>query len=160
MNFLHKSGVNRFSIGVQCLDDKILNGQNRKALSKDIKKALEILTEKKVYYNVDLIYGLPGQSQESWLNSLRTLVDEFAVPEFTLYRFRVGRETDLKSSDSDFSQDPRLIEKLMFAEAADFFKKKGYSRVRPCHWVDRNYSEAWESYRFAPHRQAADIMYR
>jgi coproporphyrinogen III oxidase-like Fe-S oxidoreductase len=150
VNFLHKSGVNRFSIGVQCLDDKVLMRQHRKALAIDIKKALGVLTKKEVYYNVDLIYGLPGQSQESWLNSFKTLVYEFAVPEFTLYKFRVGRETDLKSSDSDFSQDSRLIEKLMFAEATDFFKKRGYLRVRPCHWVDRNYSKAWESYKFAP----------
>ena len=150
VNFLHKSGVNRFSIGVQCLDDKILNGQNRKALSKDIKKALEILTEKKVYYNVDLIYGLPGQSRESWLNSLRTLVDEFAVPEFTLYKFRVGRKTKLTTCHSDCSQDNRVLEKQMFAEAVEFLSKQSYERVRPCHWVANKFKKDWESYLFAP----------
>ncbi len=150
MNFLHKSGVNRFSIGVQCLDDKILNGQNRKALSKAIKKALEILTEKKVYYNVDLIYGLPGQSRESWLNSLRALVDEFAVPEFTLYKFRVGRKTKLTTCHSDCSQDNRVLEKQMFAEAVEFLSKQSYERVRPCHWVANKFKKDWESYLFAP----------
>ena len=150
INFLHKSGVNRFSIGVQCIDDKVLMQQNRKALSKNIKMALRVLTKKEVYYNVDLIYGLPGQLRESWLKSLSTLVDKFAVPEFTLYKFRVGRKTELTTYHSDCSQDNRVLEKQMFAEAADFFKKKGYLRVRPCHWVDRNYSEAWESYKFAP----------
>ena len=150
VNFLHKSGVNRFSIGVQCLDDKILNGQNRKALSKDIKKALEILTEKKVYYNVDLIYGLPSQSRESWLNSLRTLVDEFAVPEFTLYKFRVGRKTKLTTCHSDCLQDNRVLEKQMFAEAVEFLSKQSYEMVRPCHWVANNFKKDWESYLFAP----------
>ena len=150
VNFLHKSGVNRFSIGVQCLDDKILNGQNRKALSKDIRKALEILTGKKVYYNIDLIYGLPGQSRESWLNSLRTLVDEFAVPEFTLYKFRVGRKTKLTTCHSDCSQDNRVLEKQMFAEAVEFLSKQSYERVRPCHWVANKFKKDWESYLFAP----------
>ena len=150
VNFLHKSGVNRFSIGVQCLDDKILNGQNRKALSKDIKKALEILTGKKVYYNVDLIYGLPGQSRKSWLKSLGTLVDEFAVPELTLYKFRVGRKTKLTTCHSDCSQDNRVIEKQMFAEAVELLSKQSYERVRPCHWVANKFKKDWESYLFAP----------
>lgn len=150
VNFLHKSGVNRFSIGVQCIDDKILNGQNRKALSKDIRKALAILTEKKVYYNVDLIYGLPGQSRESWLNSLSTLVDEFAVPELTLYKFRVGRKTKLTTCHNDCSQDNRVLEKQMFAEAVEFLSQQSYERVRPCHWVANKFKKDWESYLFAP----------
>ncbi|MCK5244313.1 MAG: radical SAM protein [Desulfobacterales bacterium] len=150
VNFLHKSGVNRFSIGVQCLDDKVLVRQNRKALSRDIKKALGVLTKKEVYYNVDLIYGLPDQSQESWLNSLRTLVDEFAVPEFTLYKFRVGRETELTTCHSDCSQDNRVLEKQMFAEAVEFLSKQSYEQVRPCHWVANKFKKDWESYLFAP----------
>ena len=149
VNFLHKSGVNRFSIGVQCMDDNVLKCQGRAARVEHIKDALKTLENKKVYFNVDLIYGLPDQSIEVWRKSLSQLVESFFVPEFTLYKFRVGRKTDFPDN-YDFSQDTSVLEKRMFAEAAEFLGEKDYERVRPCHWVAKNYRKAWELYRFAP----------
>jgi coproporphyrinogen III oxidase-like Fe-S oxidoreductase len=150
VNDLVNYGVNRFSIGVQCLDDAVLARQERSARSKHIKNALKILKKKEVYYNVDLIYGLQGQSLDSWISSLSQLVSDFSVPEFTLYRLRVGRQTTLASCDGNSSQDTRLLEKQMFAWAADYLMNNNYERVRPCHWVAKRFKKDWESYLFAP----------
>ena len=66
-----KSGINRLSIGVQSFDNNILKIMNRPHTSeqsiKSIKKAQDIGYEN---ISIDLIYGFPSQSTNSWEEDL------------------------------------------------------------------------------------------
>ncbi|MBP3538173.1 MAG: radical SAM family heme chaperone HemW [Muribaculaceae bacterium] len=67
-------GVNRVSIGVQSLDNAELKAINRRHSAGDALRAIARL-QKACISNIsgDLIYGLPGQTSESWRASVRGL---------------------------------------------------------------------------------------
>ncbi len=69
-------GFNRISMGVQSLVDAELAFVGRRHSASDALNAIDILrTAGFDNISCDLIYGLPGQTAESWKHSLHTLVD-------------------------------------------------------------------------------------
>lgn len=65
-----ESGVGRVSMGVQSLDDMELKRIGRRHDSKTALKALSMLCERFDNVTCDLIFGLPGQTLESWSKTL------------------------------------------------------------------------------------------
>jgi oxygen-independent coproporphyrinogen-3 oxidase len=71
---LKQLGINRISLGVQSLDDKILEGMGRYHRHKDIIQAVQDLQTvygPKINYSVDLISGVPGLSLAKWIEILQ-----------------------------------------------------------------------------------------
>lgn len=68
-------GFNRVSMGVQSLADSELRAVGRRHSAADALSAIGVL-RRAGFDNIscDLIYGLPGQSVDTWLLSLRTLL--------------------------------------------------------------------------------------
>jgi len=67
--------VLRFSLGVQSLDDSELKTLNRRHNSKKPTEAVEILRAKGVKnISLDLMYGLPNQTMESWHKSIDGII--------------------------------------------------------------------------------------
>ncbi|MDE6310413.1 MAG: radical SAM family heme chaperone HemW [Muribaculaceae bacterium] len=68
-------GVNRISMGIQSFDDKELRAVGRRHTAEDATKAFSVLRAAG-FDNIscDLIYGLPGQSLESWVRSIQHLL--------------------------------------------------------------------------------------
>lgn len=68
-------GINRVSIGIQSFSDAELKVINRRHTGDDAEKALHTLRNNGIdNISGDLIYGLPGQTVESWQQSLDRLV--------------------------------------------------------------------------------------
>lgn len=63
-------GFNRVSMGVQSLDDCELRLIGRRHSATDAFRKVEMLMERDIKVSVDLIYGLPQQTLESWRKSL------------------------------------------------------------------------------------------
>ncbi|XP_015266240.1 PREDICTED: radical S-adenosyl methionine domain-containing protein 1, mitochondrial [Gekko japonicus] len=90
-----RAGVNRLSIGVQSLNDADLKllGRNHKAL-----EALRTLEEAKRLFpghtSIDLIFGLPGQTVTSWVQSLQKLLP-LCDDHVSLYQLTLERGTSL-----------------------------------------------------------------
>ncbi len=68
------SGVNRFSMGVQSLDDDVLKLLGRRHNAMQAMVAAEILRGRG-RLSLDLIYGLPGQNLEVWERDVRGIID-------------------------------------------------------------------------------------
>lgn len=69
------SGVNRISIGVQSLSDSELKAINRRHSAETALKAIRTIQQCGIdNISADLIYGLPGQTTESWRNSVQGLL--------------------------------------------------------------------------------------
>jgi oxygen-independent coproporphyrinogen-3 oxidase len=68
-SFLRTLGVNRMSIGVQSFDDSELALLGRIHTADDARKTVQGLGFEN--FSLDLMYGIPGQSLESWQQSLR-----------------------------------------------------------------------------------------
>lgn len=138
--------VNRFSIGVQDLNMNVLRTISRNDKFVDINTALEILNHYTNYYNVDIIYGLPNQTKENWLNTLKKLVEKYKIPELTAYNLRIGDNSLLKEKVLKHNE-----EKIYLYLATQYLNSQGYIQVRPFHWVrDEETRSNWMNYKFAP----------
>ena len=68
-------GVNRVSMGVQSFEDPILSAIGRRHTARQAVEAVENLREAGINnISIDLIYGLPGQTVESWTQSVRQAI--------------------------------------------------------------------------------------
>jgi oxygen-independent coproporphyrinogen-3 oxidase len=69
-------GVNRVSMGVQSWDEELLKVLGRVHSGAQAERSYRILREAGVgNVNLDLIFGIPGQTHEQWLESLRRTID-------------------------------------------------------------------------------------
>lgn len=70
LDMLDSHGIRRISIGFQADDEGLLTAANRRHKSAFLQEAIGVLRERNFVINVDLMYGLPNQTLESWLRSL------------------------------------------------------------------------------------------
>ena len=86
-------GVNRLSMGVQTFDDRLLKKIGRKHSVQDVYDTIKLL-EKKQFENVsiDLIYALPGQTLESFRDTL-TKALAFDLPHYSMYSLILENKT-------------------------------------------------------------------
>ena len=81
---IHKAGFNRVSIGIQSFDASELAAVERRHSPLDSIRALTTLAENGWNHSADLIYGLPGQTLESWCRNLDRLL-AFRPPHLSAY---------------------------------------------------------------------------
>ena len=68
-------GVNRVSMGVQSFEDDILRFIGRRHSARQVIEAVDILRGAGIgNISIDLIFGLPGQTLESWLHTVRQAI--------------------------------------------------------------------------------------
>jgi oxygen-independent coproporphyrinogen III oxidase len=85
LRLLRDRGLDRISIGVQSFIDSEVLATQRRQTSDQVKAALTRIREASFpTLNIDLIYGLPGQTVETWLQSLKTAL-VFEPEEVYLY---------------------------------------------------------------------------
>lgn len=75
LSYLKQTPVNRISFGLQSIDDDLLKMMNRRHINQQSIDAVN-LAYLNGYSNlsVDLIYGLPGLTEQQWLNTLNEIV--------------------------------------------------------------------------------------
>ncbi len=93
---MYRAGVNRISFGVQTFSDRELRGIGRIHTAAEAWNAVE-MAKKEGFSNVslDLMYGLPGQSPESWKKSLQQAI-LLEVSHLSLYQLTVEEQTPLQ----------------------------------------------------------------
>ena len=85
---LSKSPINRLSIGIQSFYEEELQMMNRAHNSAE---AINCLTEATKYFDnisLDLIYGIPGLTDEMWKKNIETALS-FGIPHISSYALTV-----------------------------------------------------------------------
>ena len=124
LTFLAQHGVQRLSIGIQ----SFIEAEARSVGRVQPETVMEPLLEKINSYqfpvfNLDLIYGIPGQTAETWLASLEKAV-QFQPTEIFLYPLYVRPLTSLfKKHISIQNQD---IRSTLYRIGRDFLQANGY----------------------------------
>jgi oxygen-independent coproporphyrinogen-3 oxidase len=93
---LQAAGVNRLSLGVQTFDDRELRDLGRIHDSRDAYAAVR--AAKKAGFaniNLDLMYGLPGQTRATWNSSLDAAIS-LAPEHLSLYQLTVEAGTPME----------------------------------------------------------------
>ncbi len=90
-----EAGVNRISVGVQCLDSKLLANHGRFQTLENVKETFAILKESEFYnVNSDVMLGLPGQSKKSIIKTIKFLI-KHNVKHISTYALQIERHTML-----------------------------------------------------------------
>jgi oxygen-independent coproporphyrinogen-3 oxidase len=107
LRLLRDRHVDRISIGVQSFVDQEVLATQRRQTSTQVQAALTRIRDLGFpTLNLDLIYGLPGQTVDTWLHSIRTAL-QFQPEEIYLYPLYVRPLTGLGLTDREWD-DVRL----------------------------------------------------
>lgn len=121
-------GVNRLSMGVQTFDDRLLKKIGRKHSVQDVYDTIKLL-EKKQFDNVsiDLIYALPGQTLESFRDTL-TKALAFDLPHYSMYSLILENKTMFMNwvRQGRLELPTQEVETQMFEEAIIAMAQSGH----------------------------------
>lgn len=92
---LKKIGINRLSIGVQSFFEKDLQLMNRAHNSVEAKQCIEEAIKYFDNITIDLIYGIPGMSNQQWRENLKIALG-FGIPHISSYALTVEPKTALE----------------------------------------------------------------
>ena len=86
------AGVNRVSLGVQSLDDKVLRALGRLHTAEEARAAIEVARGTFERFSFDLIYARPGQTLEAWRAELTEAL-ALAGRHLSLYQLTIEEGT-------------------------------------------------------------------
>ena len=86
------AGVNRVSLGVQALDDRVLTELGRLHSAREALDAVGVARSVFDRYSFDLIYARPGQTPKDWANELKQALAE-AGEHLSLYQLTIEPDT-------------------------------------------------------------------
>jgi len=151
---LSKSKINRLSIGIQSFFEDDLQLMNRAHNSAEAKKCLEVATQYFDNISLDLIYGIPGMSNEKWKQNIETALS-FGIPHISSYALTVEPKTALNkliqtgkiaAPKDEVAQEhfTILVETLeanafIHYELSNFGKKNYFSKNNSAYWLGKKY---------------------
>jgi oxygen-independent coproporphyrinogen-3 oxidase len=102
---LAAAGVNRLSLGLQSFDDKALAFLGRAHSAREGWKALEIAQRRFRRVSFDLIYALPGDTEDSWSATLAQALS-LGTSHLSLYQLTIEPGTRFAALHSSGKLDP------------------------------------------------------
>lgn len=122
LQVLAEHGVRRISLGVQSFLPSETGRIGRPQRVEDVYQALDRIRLRGFFVlNVDLIYGDPRQTCESWLASVREAL-RYRPDEFYLYPLYIRPQTGLANSGNS----SRYFRDDLYAAARDLLCQQGY----------------------------------
>lgn len=147
-------GINRLSIGIQSFFEEDLKMMNRAHNSAE---AIECLREATKYFDnisLDLIYGIPGMSNEKWKQNIEMALS-FGIPHISSYALTVEPKTALnkliqtgkiaKPKDEVAEAHFRILVETLEAngfihyELSNFGKENYFSKNNSGYWLGKKY---------------------
>jgi oxygen-independent coproporphyrinogen-3 oxidase len=128
-----QAGVTRLSIGVQSFSDDALRALGRVHDARQARAAVEEAARSFASFNIDLMYGLPGQS----LAGLRADLDgalAFAPPHLSLYHLTIEPDTPFAKRPPPALPDEDLAAEML-ALLADSVGGAGLERYEVSAWA-------------------------
>lgn len=122
------AGINRLSFGIQCFDDKLKRNLDRTDTASEnvrlINRALNLGFEN---FNIDLMCGVPGQSAESWLQTM-DLTMGLSPAHVCVFPVSV-RHPGVTLFEQQSSLPPPELTRHLYDTAASRLKEAGYQRT-------------------------------
>lgn len=127
LRILKEHGVTRISLGVQSFKERELRLLGRSHSLRDVLQAIEEINALNLDLSIDLIYGLPFQNLDDWVQNLAQAIEidpghvsayELTVEEGTPFCLEISSGRIQKPSDEDIVR--------MYEYAVHYLKEKGY----------------------------------
>ncbi|BAO55173.1 hypothetical radical SAM family enzyme, NOT coproporphyrinogen III oxidase, oxygen-independent [Nonlabens marinus S1-08] len=146
--------INRLSIGVQSFFEEDLKLMNRAHNAAEAMKCISLSRKRFPNISIDLIYGIPGLTDDRWRENLRIAL-ELEVPHISSYALTVEDDTALKSfiekgiiDEVDDEQAQRQFNILLDVmqlhayenyEFSNFGKAGYFSKNNTAYWTGKSY---------------------
>jgi len=148
-------GINRLSIGVQSFFEEYLQKLNRSHNTRQAERSILLAQETGIAnITIDLIYGIPGLSDQKWLQNIQKVID-FNIPHVSAYALTVEPKTALawqiknrkfpKVSEEQSARQFYILREKLLAhdfehyEISNFAKKSFESKHNSHYWQNIPY---------------------
>jgi oxygen-independent coproporphyrinogen III oxidase len=129
-------GFNRLSLGIQDFNNDVLKLVNRKPSKQPVEQLVNRMKANKMDgVNIDLIYGLPGQTAQTFLETIEKAI---AISPDRLVTFSYAHVPWVKSAQKILEESglPSTEEKLaMFEIAYNLLTQNGYDAIGMDHYA-------------------------
>lgn len=149
-----KTKINRLSIGIQSFFEDDLKLMNRAHNAEEAKKCLEMATQHFDNISLDLIYGIPGMTNDLWKKNIEIALS-FGIPHISSYALTVEPKTALqkliqkgaieKPNDEEAQEHFSILVELLEAndfinyELSNFGKANYFSKNNSSYWLGKKY---------------------
>ena len=110
------AGVNRLSLGIQSFDDAHLKALGRIHDAAESRRAARLAGDHFDSFNLDLMYGMPGQTGEQALTDVETAL-AFAPPHLSCYQLTLEPNTRFAAFPPQLPDDDRCADMQEAIEA-------------------------------------------
>ena len=129
---IKEAGMNRISMGVQQINEKLNSLSGRKQKTQHTLQTLEWAKEFGLAANIDLIFGWPQQTVATMVEDLETAI-KWGVYDITHYELNVGGPTDFALNR--YHELPSTFSNLeMYKVARDLLTSNGYEQITAYNW--------------------------
>jgi len=148
LNFLRRAGFNRISLGVQSSNDAELRMLGRRHT---FHQAAEAVSDARCAgfenLSLDLMYGLPGQTDATWRQSILDIVT-LAPKHISCYALRLEEGTPLYARIHDMPDDDTVCD--LYLSGVELLAKHGYCQYEVSNYAlpgyeSRHNSRYWTS---------------
>ncbi len=135
------AGVNRFSIGVQSFDNSFLKFLGRLHTAEQAEKQIAKALEQTPNVNIDLMYGIPGQSIQNWAEQLKYAID-LNLPHISAYQLTIEKNSVFYSQVNKHRLTPTTDEKLLnfFKLTKELLTDAGYENYEISNFAKENFT--------------------
>ncbi len=136
---LRKYGVNRLSIGAQSANNEELAALSRIHTVKDMSAAFRLAREADFQnINIDLMYGIPGQTTESFRETLQFVIS--MKPEhISLYGLKIEEGTPFDRQKETLVLPDEETEYNMYTEAISLLSEHGWEQYEISNFARKGY---------------------
>ena len=125
---VRRAGVNRLSLGMQSACDEELRTIGRVHTMEQVQQAVEAARKAKIQnLSLDLIYGLPHQTQERWMENLAAAV-ALNPEHLSCYGLKVEEGTPLFAMKDTAGLPGDEEQADMYLQTVEFLKQYGYEQ--------------------------------
>jgi len=133
-------GINRLSIGVQCLNDNILRKLNRHHTKKDVYFLMEHACKEFNNISIDLILGLPFVDEIMWKELVREVVT-WPIQHISIYTLAVHKPTklffDIQSGSIKIPDDDVVAD--LYEWSVNFLNDNGFDQYEVSNFARSGY---------------------
>lgn len=134
---LRKAGCNRISLGVQSFQDKYLRSLGRIHNGFDARHAIDAIQKAEFdNFNIDLMFGLPGQNIADALNDLKTALS-FSPMHISWYQLTLEEDTEFYAKNPVLPHEDEIF--TLQQEGIELLRAAGFNHYEISAYCKDNY---------------------
>ena len=151
---LRRAGFNRISLGVQSACNEELHTVGRIHTFQQVEASVDAVRTGKIRnLSLDLIYGLPGQTMESWQESVKKIV-ALEPEHLSCYGLKIEEGTPLYKTQDSLSFADDDLQADMYLWCCEYLKDQGFEHYEISNFCrsgfhSRHNSKYWQLSEYA-----------